>query len=547
MTRQIQPQWKLDDALDAFIGIDAESRIVAWNTQAAATFGWSAEEAIGRMLWDTIIPLAYRDAHQRGMERFRKTGQAPVVSQRLELSALHRDGREFPVEITISGPIRNTTSYFFGAFLRDISQRKNREEELRRAKESAEEQAKTLQLLNGISRELSAVLNMDELLLRIGGLLSKLLEYRTFSILLLDESETWLMHRFSLSGSTVIKKPSIPLDRGLVGYAARHREPVVVGDVRRDPRYIKFHDETRSELSVPLITKDKLIGVLDIENTSLDYFRESHVQAVVMMAAQMAVALENAILHDRVSAQERALDEDLRCAREVQTRLLPTVLPTMCKATVSALNRPARIIAGDLYDFAQYRRSGAHVGILGDVSGKGAPAALYAALTSGIIRSLIDRELTPAEMLTVVNQALMERPLGDRYVSLSYVLWDDVGRNFSIANAGLPKPVVYRNGKMEMIEVTGMPLGLFPNLEFEQKCVEAMPGDAFIFLTDGILDTCNQKGEEFDYSSLELALNTCNGSSAEEIKETLARALASHCQCVEPVDDQTLVVFKVVS
>ena len=133
MTGQIQPQWELDDALDAFIGIDAESRIVAWNVQAAATFGWSAEEAIGRMLWDTIIPPAYRDAHQRGMERFRKTGQAPVVSQRLELSALHRDGREFPVEITISGPIRNTTSYFFGAFLRDISQRKNREEELHRA------------------------------------------------------------------------------------------------------------------------------------------------------------------------------------------------------------------------------------------------------------------------------------------------------------------------------------------------------------------------------------------------------------------------------
>src|SRR5262249_34536485 len=116
MTGQIQPQWELDDALDAFIGIDAESRIVAWNVQAAATFGWSAEEAIGRMLWDTIIPPAFRDAHRRGMERFRKTGQAPVVSQRLELSALHRDGREFPVEITISGPIRNKTGYFSARF-----------------------------------------------------------------------------------------------------------------------------------------------------------------------------------------------------------------------------------------------------------------------------------------------------------------------------------------------------------------------------------------------------------------------------------------------
>ena len=74
-----------------------------------------------------------------------------------------------------------------------------------------------------------------------------------------------------------------------------------------------------------------------------------------------------------------------------------------------------------------------------------------------------------------------------------------------------------------------------------------MPGDAFIFLTDGVLDACNRKGEEFDYSSLERALKNCNGSSAEEIKETLAHALAFHCEGVEPVDDQTLIVFKVLS
>ena len=96
----------VETAPDAFVGIDLDSRIVDWNTQATTIFGWSRAEALAQTLWDTIIPDPFHDAHREGMLRFRKTGQAPALNRRLELPARHKSGRQFPVEITISGPIQ---------------------------------------------------------------------------------------------------------------------------------------------------------------------------------------------------------------------------------------------------------------------------------------------------------------------------------------------------------------------------------------------------------------------------------------------------------
>jgi two-component system sensor histidine kinase/response regulator len=150
----------VDTAHDAFIGIDSAGRVVAWNAQAETTFGWTRDEAVGRNLTDTIIPPAFREAHNNGMRRFHETGEAPVVNQRLELTALHRSGREFPVELTISSPMAVESGFFFGAFLRDISDRRERDAELRGAKESAEAATRAKsEFLANMSHELRTPLN----------------------------------------------------------------------------------------------------------------------------------------------------------------------------------------------------------------------------------------------------------------------------------------------------------------------------------------------------------------------------------------------------
>jgi PAS domain S-box-containing protein len=149
----------IETAHDAFIGIDGAGCIVDWNEQAVSTFGWTRAEAIGRNLAETIIPAGFRAAHLAGMRRFHETGAAPVVNQRLELTALHRSGREFPIELTITPPIQGEGGFSFGAFLRDISDRKERDSQLRAARDSAERSRDRL------DRELASAGRMQQLLL----------------------------------------------------------------------------------------------------------------------------------------------------------------------------------------------------------------------------------------------------------------------------------------------------------------------------------------------------------------------------------------------
>ncbi|MFY9947108.1 MAG: GAF domain-containing protein, partial [Candidatus Sulfotelmatobacter sp.] len=241
-------------------------------------------------------------------------------------------------------------------------------------------QARILLLLNEIARELSSILNLDELLNRVAELLRRLIDYQMFSILLLDSSGEKLQHRFSLRfRENVHLKHEVPLGRGLVGYAAQTGQAVLVPDVSKDPRYIAGNPETRSELAVPLIYKDKVIGVLDLEHTRRGFFTDDHRRTMMTLAAQVAIAIENARLYEEIARQERRLERDLALARELQMRLLPQTLPKLANLELAAKFVPARAIGGDLYDFIPYSLSRLGI-VIGDVSGKGAPAAIYAAL-----------------------------------------------------------------------------------------------------------------------------------------------------------------------
>jgi PAS domain S-box-containing protein len=168
----------LDTAHDAFIGMDERSHIVAWNAQAELTFGWTRHEVMGRNLAEIIIPPAFREAHLKGMRHFLNTGEAPVVNRRLELRGLHRNGHEFPLEITITLPMRREDGYFFGAFLRDISDRLERDEALRHARDVAEAATRAKsEFLANMSHELRTPLNgvigYSQLLQRDRGLTSQ--------------------------------------------------------------------------------------------------------------------------------------------------------------------------------------------------------------------------------------------------------------------------------------------------------------------------------------------------------------------------------------
>ena len=407
-------------------------------------------------------------------------------------------------------------------------------------------QARQLSLLTEISREITSILNLDQLFQRIADLVTRIIDYQMFSILLLDPTRSVLQHRFSLRFKESVQlKHEIPLGRGLVGYAAEHKQAVLVRDVSKDPRYVEANPETRSELCIPLIYKGDVMGVLDIEHTRRGYFTEDHVHTMTTLAAQVAIAIENATLYERIARQEKRLEQDLALARELQFRLLPPKLPTFRHAEVASRFVPARQIGGDLYDFQKYSGQGVTGITVGDVSGKGAPAAIYAALVSGIVRSHTGEEPGAAGMLEAINLSLTERPIESQYVCLIYAIWDDNQKLLQIANSGLPRPLYFHHGKLEEIQATGLPIGLFNTATYDELNIKASAGDVFLFFTDGILDATSAQGKMFGRHRLEEIAKANAHRSAEELVDIIFTAVSDHAEGVEAFDDQTIVALKV--
>jgi phosphoserine phosphatase RsbU/P len=407
-------------------------------------------------------------------------------------------------------------------------------------------QAKTLALLNDISRDLSSILNVDELLRRIGDLLKRLIDYQMFSILLLDSSGTKLEHRFSLRFNENVQiKHDMGVGEGLCGYAAQHREAVLVRDVTRDPRYLSLNPETRSELVVPLIYKDRVMGVLDLEHTRRGYFTDEHLRTITTLASQVAIALENARLYEALDQQERRLARDLEMARELQVRLLPPCCPTLMNAELSARFVPARQVGGDLYDFIAYPGHDRTGIALGDICGKGAPAAIYASLVSGVLRSHAASQPGAADMLRKINASLCERAIAAQYASMIYAIWDAQDRRLTISNSGLPQPVYCRNGRVETVESTGLPMGLFTTADYDEVTYQPQRGDLYVFFTDGLLDATSSSGEAFGRRRLEEVIARYKDDCPSCIVEAIFAAAAAHSAGVEAFDDQTAVVLKI--
>ena len=231
-------------------------------------------------------------------------------------------------------------------------------------------------------------------------------------------------------------------------------------------------------------------------------------------------------------------------ARELQFRLLPPAPPHLANLEVAAKFSPARAIGGDLYDFVDYSLSRFAM-VIGDVSGKGAPAAIYAALVSGILRSHAPIEPGPAEMLSAVNFSLGERRIEGQFVSIIFALWDDSNLTLQVANSGLPRPLYCHDGKIEVIEATGLPLGLFDDADYDEFTFHAKPGDMFVFFSDGILDARNQAGDMFGRRKVEEIVAKSCEFSADWVVDSLFKAVAEHAAGVETFDDETVVAIKV--
>jgi phosphoserine phosphatase RsbU/P len=405
-----------------------------------------------------------------------------------------------------------------------------------------ERQNRTMKTLANISREFSSILDLSELLSKIASTMRDLMDYDAFSILSVDRDAKALKHLFSIRYDERVNIDNVPLGRGITGAAAESREVVRVHDTNKDARYIASHPDVRSEVAVPLVVQDRVVGVMDLESNRVGYFSDDHVRTLTLLAPQVASSVENARLYAELTQRERRMEEDLEAARELQRVLVPDSQPEIEGLEAAVRLRPAREISGDIYDI--FEQKGRQTVIaMGDVSGKGAAAALYGGLMSGLLRTLAPRRPRPADLMRALNDALVERRVEARYVTLSLLLWDPATRRIVMAAAGSLPPMICRGADILKIRVEGVPLGLLDAREYEEITFQAEAGDTIVLYSDGITDHLNPAGQEFGRSRLaHVVRNHCTLGADDLILEIFRQLDAFSTTAF---DDQSVFVMKV--
>ena len=403
-------------------------------------------------------------------------------------------------------------------------------------------QYKLINTLSRISQEFSSILDLDELLSKVASSVRSLINYDAFSILLVDDQLKMLRHRFSIRYDQRLDLDNILLGRGITGAAAAAKEVVRVNDTTKDPRYIATHPGIRSEMAIPLIFRDRVIGVVNLESERIAFFTEDHARTLTLLAPGIAIAVENARLYQELADREKRMQEDLKAAFDLQTVLLPSEAPEIEGLEIGIGLRPARDISGDLYDFYEHKDS--HFAIaFGDSSGKGTAAALYGAMVTGRMRAMAPRRRSPAELMKALNDALMQRPVEGRYVTLLLALWHARSKTFTMSNAGASLPMVCRGGEFPRVQVEGVPLGLLPDREYDEVLFEAQTDDLIVLFSDGVSDHLNAAGEEYGRGRLAQVVKKCCHCPPQKIVNVIFEDLEKFNTV--RFDDQSLVVMRV--
>lgn len=406
-----------------------------------------------------------------------------------------------------------------------------------------EQNHKTLKVLTQLTKEFSSILNLDSLLEKIASGVRNLVHYDGFSVLLVDEDEQVLKNRFSLRFDER-KTEDIPLSRGVTGAAVRARHAIRVADTATDERYIETASGIRSEVAIPLIVNDRVIGVMDVESERVNFFTEEHSRTLGLLAPQVAASIENARLYQEVASRQRSMEDDLIAARRVQSVLIPHEAPEIHGLDIGLGMRPAREVTGDIYDVFEIEEKVALIAF-GDSSGKGAAAALYGAMVSGFLRSMAYRRLTPAKMMKVLNDRLCERRVDGQYVTLLLVRWDAVEKKLTFASSGGGLPLLMRDGQVTRLHLEGVPLGLLENREYEDITHEVKSGDRIGLFSDGFEDQTNAEGEPFGQTELARCFQKMRKLAPSSIFQKMLADLDKFRAAVPIQDDQSALILKV--
>ena len=403
-----------------------------------------------------------------------------------------------------------------------------------------------------MGHEITSILDLDRLLQAIAPQLERMMDYEFLLVGLIDEARAEFVWHVE-DGYAARKRERAsrtPLSQGVVGRAVRERHTQIVGDVLRDPDYYvtdMWRDQgQRSELAVPLVFEDKVIGVIALEHSCTNAFNEYQARILENLANPLAIALVNARLYQQHVQREKRLENEILMARDVQRAMLPDT-PNLKGFEFAARLEAALNLSGDFYDYIPL--SPTRLGLMiGDVSGKGVRAAMGMAASRSLLRSAARRGGGPPRVVRDANTRLYRDLKGNLLLTLVYGVIDAETKTFQYCNAGHNPPLLVRaSGKYKALKAGGLLLGVFDKQPYKTETVTLEKGDVLFFYTDGLVEarTPGPEINEFGEDRLVEILLALRHLKASAILDAVMIELRAFAERDRQQDDLTLVVVKV--
>jgi sigma-B regulation protein RsbU (phosphoserine phosphatase) len=413
--------------------------------------------------------------------------------------------------------------------------------------------AEKLRLLLEITRKISRSLNLEEVLAQVMDTLASLIPYDAAGIYIIRRdphatdggASSLIFHAEAVRGYDIeeMMELRLKLGEGLIGWVAQKGEGTVVPDVRADARYVNARRETRSEVVAPIISNDEVIGVFDLESDELNAYTEDDKQLLMLLASQVAIIVEKAMLHEQLVEKKR-LEAQLEVARQVQLALLPESDPVMEGFDISAYNFSTEEVSGDYYDFVKPYEDQLGL-VIADVSGKGVPASLLMAFLRASLRGAIHTGYAPNVAMAKVNYLLWESIEPHQFVTAFYGMLDATNRTLAFINAG-HNPLLVLNGdeSHRFIERGGLPLGLFKDTRYYEYYLPIDSGQVLVLYTDGATEATSPEGEEYGRDRLVSAVSACRHRPARDMIDYLYNEIYEWSGGRGAGDDVTFVIIK---
>lgn len=412
--------------------------------------------------------------------------------------------------------------------------------------------ADKLRMLLEITRKISRSLDLEEVLAQVMNTLDQLLPYDAAGIYIIRRdphlseggTSSLVFHAEAVRGYDIeeMMELRLKLGEGLIGWVAQTGEAAVVSDVRADARYYNARKETRSEVIAPIISNDSVIGVFDLESDDLNAYTEDDKQLLMLLASQVAIIVEKAMLHEQLVEKKR-LEAQLEVARQVQLALLPERDPVVDGFDISGYNFSTEEVSGDYYDFVKPYDDQLGL-VIADVSGKGVPASLLMAFLRASLRAAIHTGYAPNVAMAKVNYLLWESIDPHQFVTCFYGMLDATNRTLAFVNAGHNPLLVLNPDGPRFIERGGLPLGLFKDTRYYEYYLPIDAGQILVLYTDGATEAQSLDGQEYGRSRLVDAVGRSRDLSARKIIDYVYNDIFEWTGGRGSGDDVTFVVIK---